>query len=217
MMTETKSPKARKLTPKQQAKADETRVAKRFTATFNCVQMDMFSLAPVMIAGKKARDEGADDDGIDRAMILAFRTWIPTPVPSIPKADLAKLGTAPDAPRVGEPEEAALAFCQRAGLRVLSHSHIGHVVAAGAAGERLVFGRDPETRKLYYVQNGVIEGRVLLPLAEPSSGAPPMSEAHPWALVPSGLTRKRATSHAPDREEDEATRNHPRPPRALAA
>ncbi len=160
MLDAVKKP-ARKLTPKQQAKADEARVANRFTSVFDRVQTDLWSLPTLMLAGKKARDEGADDDGIDAAMVLAYRRWVPTPVPSIPRADLAKLGSDPDAPRVGEPDEMALAFCARSGLRVLVHSHIGHVVAAGAAGERLVFGRDNATRKLYYVQNGLIDGRVI--------------------------------------------------------
>jgi len=152
---------ARKLTPLSKAKAHEARVAKLFTATFDRVVTDLWALPHIMIAGKKARDEGGDDDAIVAAMVLAFRRWVPTPVPSIPRADLAVLGTDPEAMRVGEPDETALAFAARAGLRVLVHDHIGRAVVSGAAGERLVLGRDPESRKLYVMQNGLIEGRVL--------------------------------------------------------
>ncbi len=138
MLAET-TKKPRKLTPKQQANANKARVSSRVATVFDRVTMNIWAMEPIMNAGLRAVAEGGDDAAIDAAMVAAFKAYVPTPTPSIPRGDMEALDKGP-AEFVGEPGELALAYAARMGLRVLDHDNYGRIVVE-REGRRVVIGR----------------------------------------------------------------------------
>lgn len=187
--------KPRKLTPKQQEKADRTRVNTRYGVRFNCVPVNMFALSPIFDAGMRALRDGGDDDAIDRAMVGAFRAYVPIATSSIPAGDVRACENAEEQP-FGEPGETALAYAARQGWRVLACDHYGRATV-DREGFRTVLFRDPAGPRLRAATVGpVTENTPTFPLARLSTrGAPGLLSRKPAAPRAGNRAPQRNTEH----------------------
>lgn len=125
----TNEKKPRKLTAKQQAKANDTRVNAVFRETFNYVQIDMSALARINNAGHAALAAGGDDAALAGAMVAAYRSHVPTCVPSIPPKAVAALASCQVTVQ-GEPADTGIDYATRHGLRIVHCDQRGRAVVS---------------------------------------------------------------------------------------